>query len=723
MIGMVVFFHIFALKGCVHLKRQAGICSAALIALIVLPLTAGEYVWPTSASRLLTSSFGEFRSDHFHAGIDIKTWGQSGYPVFAVGDGSVIRLLVSPYGYGKALFLKLNDGRTAVYGHLSGFAGILENHVASAQRAQKRYRVRVDLPENEYAVTAGELLGFSGRTGTVAAHLHFEIHDSLGFFLNPLGAGFSVLDSIAPVIHSLAVTPLASDAFIDGDALPCIYPAVSTGPDLFQLPDTIHIRGRTGLSLFAEDVANGAFNRLHPYCTRVFIDDSLIFSSVYDRMSEDDYPCIYQDRDYRLHQEEEGVFQKLYFDGGNLLPFYFPAHPGAGVLSDAPVSGSSDMTVTDRAGEKGFVCLLDAGNHDLRISVSDFYGNRSQLTGIMRSFSGTGAGQVRHLSFREQFRKSDLFSFQTSGTNQNSWQVNYGVLNGFVYFYVQGKDTSGIPPQLYVIDSGWTREPVGLFPVPGGYAGTHSLRAGGPGSMEIRLIDRGIPVFHGIITLSYISPRNGGVVLSPDGNIRVVFPPEAVFQPYWGMLQEDSSDVQGKACRFFPDDTPLRKPVRVQWRLNTESNMNQQGLCLFQKNGQGRYSFAGNRKDGNILTGELVSLHPFTALHDTIPPELTIRYPGEGDTVRHFRPVIEAVFDDTLSGILDEDNYHFVLNSDSLIVAYDPAKNTGTCRPREQLVPGEQHLIIDIRDMAGNKTVKKIRFFFVSGETGEKQDQ
>ena len=88
------------------------------------------YEWPLDAPPALTSTFAEYRSGRFHAGLDVKTWGKEGIACVAVADGYVWRVRTSPWGYGKAVYLKLNDGRTAVYAHLSGFVDRIEKVVA-----------------------------------------------------------------------------------------------------------------------------------------------------------------------------------------------------------------------------------------------------------------------------------------------------------------------------------------------------------------------------------------------------------------------------------------------------------------------------------------------------------------------------------------------------------------------------------------------------------------
>ena len=63
-------------------------------------------VWPMAAKPALSSSFGEFRGGHLHAGIDVRSFGKDGIPCRAVADGYITRIRASIFGYGKALYLR-----------------------------------------------------------------------------------------------------------------------------------------------------------------------------------------------------------------------------------------------------------------------------------------------------------------------------------------------------------------------------------------------------------------------------------------------------------------------------------------------------------------------------------------------------------------------------------------------------------------------------------------
>ena len=90
-----------------------------------------DYAWPTEAGRIVTSTFGEYRISHFHAGIDISSGDMQGYAVFASRSGYVSRIRISPTGYGKILYIRHPDGFTTTYAHLERFSPALDARAAA----------------------------------------------------------------------------------------------------------------------------------------------------------------------------------------------------------------------------------------------------------------------------------------------------------------------------------------------------------------------------------------------------------------------------------------------------------------------------------------------------------------------------------------------------------------------------------------------------------------
>lgn len=143
-------------------------------------LNPGDYIYPIrGVAGLYSANFGEMRPGHFHGGIDIKTDGGEGKPLVAVADGYVSRVSVSPSGYGRAIYLTLGNGTTAVYGHLQRFRGDIEKHVRDERFRRRANSVDLWFGPGAWPVAQGDTIGFSGNSGSsMGPHLHFELRDT-----------------------------------------------------------------------------------------------------------------------------------------------------------------------------------------------------------------------------------------------------------------------------------------------------------------------------------------------------------------------------------------------------------------------------------------------------------------------------------------------------------------------------------------------------------------
>ena len=151
--------------------------------------SAGAQVNFTSPLKIplsMSASFGELRPDHYHSGVDFKTQGVTGKEVMAADDGFVYRILVSPVGYGRAIFIRHPSGYSTVYGHLDSYAPEIEDYVKSQQYRNKSFAVSIYPPADRLPVTKGQLIAYSGNTGgSSGPHLHFEVRSN-GVPVNPL---------------------------------------------------------------------------------------------------------------------------------------------------------------------------------------------------------------------------------------------------------------------------------------------------------------------------------------------------------------------------------------------------------------------------------------------------------------------------------------------------------------------------------------------------------
>ena len=87
----------------------------------------------------MSGNFGEIRGTHFHAGIDIKTNGKEGFKIKSIDNGFLSRVSISLGSYGKAIYIKHNDGTTSVYAHLKKFSDKIEEIIKRFQYEKQNF--------------------------------------------------------------------------------------------------------------------------------------------------------------------------------------------------------------------------------------------------------------------------------------------------------------------------------------------------------------------------------------------------------------------------------------------------------------------------------------------------------------------------------------------------------------------------------------------------------
>ncbi|NOR86316.1 MAG: peptidoglycan DD-metalloendopeptidase family protein, partial [Bacteroidales bacterium] len=173
---------------------------------------------PIEGRIYLSGTFGELRSNHFHAGIDIKTAGSVGKNIYAAADGWISRIKISPWGYGNAVYMEHPNGYTTVYGHLKELKGDVTEYIKQQQYKKQSFAVDLYLKANQFPVTKGDIIALSGNSGgSGGPHLHFEIRETANQEpINPLLFGIEVKDYITPTIQSIRIFPAEEGALVQG---------------------------------------------------------------------------------------------------------------------------------------------------------------------------------------------------------------------------------------------------------------------------------------------------------------------------------------------------------------------------------------------------------------------------------------------------------------------------------------------------------------------------
>src|SRR6476661_6432291 len=101
------------------------------------------FLWPLDQPLTISGNYGEIRPNHFHAGIDFSTRNRVGLPVYSVADGYVSRIRVSPYGYGRCVYVTHPGGKVTLYAHLNSFGLKIADLVRKEQDQLKSYEVEL----------------------------------------------------------------------------------------------------------------------------------------------------------------------------------------------------------------------------------------------------------------------------------------------------------------------------------------------------------------------------------------------------------------------------------------------------------------------------------------------------------------------------------------------------------------------------------------------------
>lgn len=223
------------------------------------PLDAPLVRSPLVPPLVLNGGFGEYRSNHFHAGLDLGTGGRVGRPVVAPLPGWIERVRASGVGYGRSLYLRTTDGRTLVFGHLDAFAPPIAGYVAAMQDSTGQYEQDLWPEARRFFVTAGQRIAWTGESGSGGPHLHFEIRRG-DMAYHPLRAGLSLSDTRTPALTSLTLEPLDDASYVERGAAPH---TITLG----AARETVLVEGRVRAIVGARDGVWQGVDRMVPWST------------------------------------------------------------------------------------------------------------------------------------------------------------------------------------------------------------------------------------------------------------------------------------------------------------------------------------------------------------------------------------------------------------------------------------------------------------------------
>jgi hypothetical protein len=337
---------------------------APLLLLIVHCLTFAQEKYPTNYFKkpldipiILAGTFGEIRSNHFHAGIDIKTKQKEGLNILAAADGYISRIKVSIWGYGKVIYINHPNGFTTVYAHLSKFGEGIEEYVKKIQYEKENYETGNIFPKaNEIPIKKGQLIAFSGSTGGfISPHLHFEVRDTkTEKILNPMLFGLTPEDSKSPSLHTLMAYPISSNARINNANNQMIVPIKKIGNNQFTA-DQVYASGTIGFGINTTDQLDDSNNHNGIYSLEMLVNGKQVYYHELATFSFAESKYINLLIDYPYYSKYQKRIQKTFKVDGNNLSIY------KGLV------------------ENGKISIKQGLNYTVKIIAKDFMGNTSSI--------------------------------------------------------------------------------------------------------------------------------------------------------------------------------------------------------------------------------------------------------------------------------------------------------------------------------------------------------
>ncbi len=305
---------------------------------------------PIDFRILLSGTFGELRSNHFHTGIDIKTRGVEGASVYAAANGYVSRVKISAFGYGKSIYITHPNGYVTVYGHLSKLEDSLAAYVESKQYKRKSFEVDLYLKKDQFKYAKGDIIALSGNTGgSGGPHLHFEIRDEKSQEpLNPLLFGIEVKDYIRPTINSIRVYPKKKNPFN--------LQLAGWGENYrLKAGDTLALPNDFYLGINTIDKQNDSKNKNGVFEVSLFVDSTQVYGNRQERLNFSTGRYINTFIDYAYYSEFRRRYQRAYVGNQNKLKLY------------------------TKVQNRGLIHLSDSSYHQIVYQVKDANGNVSKL--------------------------------------------------------------------------------------------------------------------------------------------------------------------------------------------------------------------------------------------------------------------------------------------------------------------------------------------------------
>ncbi|WP_456459456.1 M23 family metallopeptidase [Reichenbachiella sp.] len=538
----------------------------------------GDFMFPVRPKQenYLAGTMAELRSSHFHSGLDIKTSGITGLPIYAAADGYIQRIRVALGGYGNALYLvHPENGTVTVYAHLKSFNEDIAAYVRKQQYAEESFAVDLYPEKNQFLFKKGDVIALSGNSGSSSGpHLHFEVRNLRHRALDPLEYGFEeIVDKTPPVLASVAFVTMDEHARVNGMWGRIEFDVITDENGNASIEEGISLFGNIGIEIYAYDKFDGARNRNGIRYQTMLFDGKPAFTQRIDQLSFSTQRNILVHTNYKRSREGGRRFNKLYKDTGNKLSFY----------------ATNDQS--------GLLRIFDPMEHQIDIRLEDAYGNINQVN---LKINDNGFERSRDLKH--------TYALDNEGFDLFKHWLEIESVEGYcdANFYVNGeKQTVGM---AYYTNTS--------------HHFLWDLRKGLPDSAQLcgKIYD---------FNLVESIPSEQKIKWEGE-DIKISFPKYSLFDTTY--LRYEKTEREGfEVFDLNNRTTPLRQFATVYLKPEGVYDLIKSGVYSITSKNQ--LGFVGGEWEGDELVFKTRDLVPFTIATDSIPPKI-IKKPSRAGRVR-----------------------------------------------------------------------------------------
>lgn len=727
-----------------------------LISLVLFSklIFAQNYLWPTNASQALSSSFCEYRPGHYHSAIDIKTWNKEGYKCFAIEDGVIERIRISPFGSGKALYIRLKDGRKAVYFHLQKFTQKLELKISERQRDEKSYSIEW-WPKN-WQVKKGEIVAYTGQTGIGVPHLHFEIRDEMGRPLNPLQFYTNVKDKTRPKLEQLLIIPQNETSYVNASFNPQKFTLIYIRNGVYKVKEPIYARGNIGFAINGFDQADGVNNKLGFYSSKMSIDKRLVFEQAYDRLNFKHTRMVDIDIYYPEKARSGKKFNKLYIDTYNDLDFYNRKLEN-GLIQVNEDTVVFEITVADYFNNRSIVKgqILPGSNNSVKLNQSTVLNENAYLKLVvpneikeLKFYSGNSPDSLTEINYYEIINRSVNITESTLFLKvrlaaKGDYFIQSQIENKFgqiikTQAILNNKDKSLVSAQiklfgkyLYlsfknIVDSenltlnilhnniqNSTR--VNIVNNSSEYVFPAKEFSKGP--ITFSLQDLNQVYFDTTFTPNLLLPGQSQSLSFYNDSLTLLSTLKTVYDTLFFSVQKDTVNPEGFGLPVFGNSYKMSSGGQI---LNRTINLSLKSDSAFFSGGQAAIfsinknglHFIGGKYDpktGNISTN-VKTFATYIIAADTVAPSVEVKTPLPDKTYKKMPEILFETVDE-VSKIGSDENIEIYFDDDYIVPEWDFETNIVVGRLHFKPKAGQHKITIRVKDRAGNITQKIIPFF------------